>query len=279
MKPWGSFFVLGLIGLGLVPASRVRADIIQEDYRQRPILGGPFMTSGQYDPVDPYLIGTVNWWAGMEPLRPTELVRGGTDHFLAVLRGAFPPESGWTFVAADRDLAANSLVIHTYDVEGARTRVGAEFDAEYVLRRGNPDRDIHWIQVVTSNHPGGGGGVHGVISSVVDRSPRNTTTPYYDTGTGLIPNFYDNPGRGDADLSHFWTAELYLVMGPNRPGQVTIFNGIHWGWVNVVPEPSSLTVFVVGLVGALVLGYWRKREKKRGRSCCGHDSRPSKPPC
>jgi non-heme chloroperoxidase len=35
----------------------------------------------------------------------------------------------------------------------------------------------------------------------------------------------------------FWTADLYLVTGPaaNTAGQVTIYDGIQWGWVNDLP--------------------------------------------
>jgi hypothetical protein len=63
--------------------------------------------------------------------------------------------------------------------------------------------------------------------------------PYYDDGAAANNrNLLDAPGRFDhTGDPHFWTADLYLVTGPaaNTPGQVTIYGGIQWGWVNDLP--------------------------------------------
>ena len=52
----------------------------------------------------------------------------------------------------------------------------------------------------------------------------------------------------------FWTADLYLVTGPaaNTAGQVTIYDGIQWGWVNDLPEPSTFVLISLGTFGLFI---------------------------
>ncbi|WP_026098655.1 PEP-CTERM sorting domain-containing protein [Kamptonema formosum] len=60
--------------------------------------------------------------------------------------------------------------------------------------------------------------------------------------------------------NHYWSAELYLVE-PTAPKQVTIYNGISWGWKNeVVPEPT--TVMGSGLGMTMMFGAWLNKKKR-----------------
>src|SRR5262249_8226040 len=99
---------------------------IQEDYRQRTLLG--FTTSGVYHPRQDYSEFGIPHFAALAPLHPVDLVRGGTANFLAVLTAAFPPASGWTFVTAANDLSNGSLKIHSYDVLGVPGYVGIDIN-------------------------------------------------------------------------------------------------------------------------------------------------------
>ncbi|MGB3512871.1 MAG: PEP-CTERM sorting domain-containing protein [Microcoleaceae cyanobacterium] len=204
----------------------------------------------------------------LDPLSVTEITRGGTAGFLDQLRAEFPVVDGWNFNAAAADLAG-SFNIDIYDAQGTPARVGTEFQLQYNPSAGDPtpaDKDLHWIQRVVDNHnittnPG-----HGNPENVID-IVAGQTDPYYDTNFGIQPfderTFYDFPGRTDADRSHFWFAELYLVE-ETAPMTVTIYNGVRWGWRNTIPEPSS----VLGLfaIGALGTGSALKCKQKQHKS-------------
>jgi hypothetical protein len=266
MRRFPNILALSLF-LCAASANVVLGGIVLEDYRQRTVLG--YTTSGLYDPHEPYSIGTDPWIAKLDPLRPTDIVRGGTANFLAVLTAAFPPASGWSFVAAANDLSDGSLKVHSYDVDGTPTRVGIEFpligfDVEYVPGVGDPTANVHWIQVVTNNHNVTNNPGHGNPENVVDNpfSPGGRAPYYDDGGAADSRNFLDAPARNDANMTHHWIADLYLVTGPapTTPGQVTIYNGIRWGWENhPVPEPSTLVLFGLGALGLFGSGWLRRR--------------------
>jgi hypothetical protein len=72
--------------------------------------------------------------------------------------------------------------------------------------------------------------------------------PFYDTlGDATETTFHDFSGRIDTENNHSWLADLYLVEG-DGPQNVTIYNGIQWGWSNnVQPVPEPLTVLGAGV--------------------------------
>lgn len=261
---------LGLAVLAAVSASLARAAVVQENYAQRTVFG--YTTSGVYDPADNYQINGYEWVAHTMPAHPENLARGGTVNFLNVLQAAFTQKAGWTFVTAPKDLTANSLRVHTYNVYGANDGVGAEFDIEYVPGEGDPTDNIHWIQVVTDNHnitdanPKNQG--HGKAENIVDINLKlnNFVNPYYDNGfAGDSRNLYDFAGR-EPENPHTWTAELYLVSGPNAAGEVTIWNGVRWGWENhMVPEPSTYMLMATALAALAITNRRRSRRRQNPR--------------
>lgn len=191
----------------------------------------------------------------LSPLSVTNLARGGTAGFLARLGAEFPL---WVAVAAGADLAGTFNITH-YDAVNNGARAGANFIMDYVAGAGDPAGDLHWIQRVFDNHKLGA--AHGTAEDVIDFlaagvGQTRPAVPYYDvlpTGPGAIapfavpPHFEDGPGR-EALMPHTWTAEVYLVR-QTAARNVTIYNGVRWGWVNTIrpiPEPGTLLLIVAG---------------------------------
>lgn len=174
----------------------------------------------------------------LNPAGVEQLIRGGTDTFLATLRAEFP---GWTSNLASDDLNG-TFDIDSYYACGLGTPdcgtergvpgtiVGNFIDVTYTPGLGDPtaaDNDLHWIQRLYSNHALRAGGGHGTNDDKIDND--NTTvdptlgacsaSPYYDCGYLAGETFFvDRPSRsGDAGSDHVWGAELYLVeeTGPN----------------------------------------------------------------
>jgi len=90
----------------------------------------------------------------------------------------------------------------------------------------------------------------GVPENVVDNpgSPGGRS-PYYDDGAAAnASDFFDYSIRDPDTFGVTWEAELFLVSGPapTAPGRVTVYDGVRWGWV--VPEPSSLSLFLFGIL-------------------------------
>jgi hypothetical protein len=205
--------------------------------------------ANSYTPSQPYTLA--NGTQGLTVLNPRgveSLPRGGTAGFLAALTAGYGPNgtvnAGWTWSTAPADLQGG-FNITTYQAQGDANFVGALFRADYNPGQGDPMRNFHWIQrVVADNRPAPG---------VIDVKPGQTSDPYYDTGFNPGSTYFtDNPARG-ASSPHWWSGEVYLVV-ETAPKTFTIYNGVRWGWVNTLPEPSALLLGALGLAGAAGCG-------------------------
>ena len=184
---------------------------------------------------------------------------------------------GWSFTFAPTvNIADNSFLVHTYEAEAPpppfsnsdaftaagdintfvnncannNNCVGSEFYLTYSATGDDPNKNVHWIQLLydnVGNKP---------MYSVDTLDP---ASPYYDSaGTATAGGFFDLPGTNHAGSPHFFDALLLLVSGPTNPGEVTIYGGVDWGWSNQqVPEPSS--VVLCGL--ALVALFWGRMSR------------------
>lgn len=148
---------------------------------------------------------------------------------------------------------------------------GGLIEATYTRAATDPAiADLHWIQMVVTNQPLGGGPNTGYI----DPRPNDDTLPFYWTlaedndinsgnKTAATYSFFDNSMRNDLtdpDLV-IWRGDLMLASWDD-PGIVTVYDGIQWGWdlVDTVPEPSSLLLL---LIGGFCVGIERAVSKKR----------------
>ena len=206
--------------------------VVVEDYAGASIFGRN--TSGVYDEEDKYNINLLECAAHLKPVKVEE-VPGTGGYFFTALSGEYTNANGWTFQSAVKELSPSSLHVKTYDVQGTATRVGCEIHMEYTPGPNDPT-NVHWIQVVQTNHslrpPAG----HDNSATYVDR-PGTATTPYYDNGYAAnTTDLYDFPGRLDAGAPHTWEATTFLVEGPAigaGAGNVLIYTpGFRWGWVN-----------------------------------------------
>lgn len=186
---------------------------------------------------------------------------GGTFKFKATLRKWSLTSDlgllGWDFEPAQQPLEG-SFEIVTYQACGlgdACARAGTPLNpiiapyrgvgSLFYLKYDPADTDpqpgegtIHWIQVVQASY---GSFINGI--PFVDNGSK-TDAPYYDYPG--FPNadetfFIDRPyaaGRSNAAKSNYFNAQLYLVQETTPPGsdkrQVTIYNGIRWGWKNSI---------------------------------------------
>ena len=200
--------------------------------------------------------GTAKWETRLKPLvdigdkKGPEYIAPKDAPFLDQLKKEFTAADGWSYTLADQPPAEGSLLVHDYIAHGTPKLVGAEFMVEYKPGGALP-ANIHWIQVVKNNHKKDGD--HEDKEYKVDRG--RAISPYYDeigiSGFNDLAAptsffFYDYPKRDDAAMVHNWTAELFLVTGPERtrygitPGPITILGGIRWGWENscIAPAPK-----------------------------------------
>lgn len=222
---------ISLISLGLITAMTSACNVVVPEWNSANIFGR--ITSGAYDPQEPYAVNLLACKAELFPniLFPTEnaTIPAAT---LGTLNSTFP---GWTFNTAATQLSDDSIEIQTYDVLGTSTRVGVEIHARYVPHAGDPTTDLHWIQVLSTNHGLKGAG-HGSAATYVDVAS-TSTTPYYDDGyAGNSVDIYDRPSRIDAAQDHTWEATTFLVTGPDigdPAGTITVqVPGFTWGWKN-----------------------------------------------
>ena len=226
-----------------------------------------------WDPDESYILP--NQKKGTTILSPTavfSLPRGGTQGLLDRLNENF---SDWAFKPALNDLAG-SFEVRIYDAIGTPEQVGAGFQLFYKPGKSDPTllhgSSLKWIQRVVSNH-----------SVKPDKhSDKEDEEDVIDNGGSKITPFYihekfsedlfgmeDLSRRVDADKNHKWLAELYLVE-ETEPQQITIYNGIQWGWENKVENvqgvPEPLTIFASGVslgFGVLFKKTFKETEQKR----------------
>jgi len=195
----------------------------------------------------------------------TSITRGGIIGFLGTLRRDFPT---WTFNSAPNDLVGR-FEVGAYNAVGEYsddTRVGllgADLLFFYIPGIGDPTptaSSLHWIQRVYSNHSSTG---HGNYEDIIDNGSE-VANPFYDGPSYSVPPYFeDRVRRPDLDKNHSWLAQLYLVE-QTGPRQVTIYNGVQWGWENKVePVPEPITLFGSGM--GLGLGVLFKKNVQRKR--------------
>jgi hypothetical protein len=123
---------------------------------------------------------------------------------------------------------------------------GALFHLEYEPASTDPQPgqgNLHWIQMVRAGY---GAIINGI--PFIDNRKR-TDTPYYDEPGYRFAGetfFIDRPyasGRSGANRFNYFSAQLYLVEETTPPGsdqrQVTIYDGIRWGWTNTITTSSG----------------------------------------
>lgn len=231
-----------------------------------------------YDASDPYVITGMNGVVSLNPLSATLLARGGTAGLLNLLVPFSQPVGmgggGWTFTTAAADLNGK-FNIDVYDafVNAAvnPNSVGANFAMDFVAGAGDPAGVVfHWIQRVFDNHAFDG--AHGVNEDLIDATTTSALTNpgrlFYDFDVAFAtpPHFEDSPRRPDPQNFHSWNAELYLVSIPNVGSKnVTIYNGVSWGWTNSVPDTGDTLMLLVLSAGGLLIVRWRShRRASRG---------------
>jgi len=241
--------------------------------------GFTYTSTNTYRPVDVYRAPGGFGVAFLFPPIPLDQPLGGLGaagavNFLGVLQQAFPtPLQGclanatvFCFVAGN-NLANNSLIVTGYDVRGSANYVGIRDGANgangrfagFSVQIANgkaPAGNIHWIQVINDNHNVTNNVGHGNGENIIDSNVAGL--PYYD-GPGNAgfaagaSTFLDPPNRNDGTSSHYWLSDLYLATGPANfaPGQVTIYNGMLWGWGNIFfPVGNNLARLITGINGA-----------------------------
>ncbi|NJL77663.1 MAG: hypothetical protein HC917_00245 [Richelia sp. SM2_1_7] len=191
-----------------------------------------------------------------------EIQRGGTDGLLndlnlykgegwnfekgRELRGSFNVRKLWA-CGIGKDCGTTRIG----GINGIRNDgIGATLELEYrpsdnrKSRDPNPKADnLYWIQRIITNYPPDSPSVY---NSYIDNRTKqsngtysNATHPYYASGQKIKPEnqtdygwFGDRPYRNtNLNRNYYWIAELYLAQGDkSNPLDVTIYNGVRWGW-------------------------------------------------
>ncbi len=187
----------------------------------------------------------------------------------------------WKFIYLNNGLNG-TLTINSYAPEVLGDDFGgAEISATYAPGAGDPVlADLHFIQLVTTNLPLGGGGVNGYI----DPLPNDDTLPFYWTtaedGTSKANGSYTFadfskrlPPSGSASTT--WSSELLLAswtdpggadwidQAPPAGQTVFVYDGVNWGWTltdpaDAVPEAGAWSLMIAGFLGLAAVARQRK---------------------
>jgi len=199
-----------------------------------------------------------------ELLPPSE-----SSDFILTLKNQF---SGWIFDNQPTNILTGSFNIQTYrpclgitgstgcavDPNTPPDLAGAFLNLRYTAGTGDPSlargNKIHWIQRIFNNYNGYTG--YGNAENTIDNPLPNN--PYYDSSYPIFndPSLTPDVFRDTAIRRIFpvpspseirWQAELYLVeetatriVNSKVVGDVKIYNGIRWGWINTLtPKPNK----------------------------------------
>jgi len=204
----------------------------------------------------------------LKPMKiPTKLDTGGTKGLLADLDREFGKDGtvdkGWSWKAGGA-LDKSQFVIVDYSAIATKSKVGGTLTFFYAPGAGDPVQskepardgqiELHWIQRVVDNHnitdkPG-----HGNAEDTID-FVKGGKTPFYDISQKFDSRpviFQDGSDRPDPNQDHDFTFELYLAshIHGDKSKEITIYDGITWGWSDRVvktPEPSTLIVALAAL--------------------------------
>lgn len=198
---------------------------------------------------------------------PVTYLAGATDAMKAALAADFP---AWNFNYAAGLNGTLNIDRYKATSEGPHNG-GGMLELTYTRAPTDPAiANLHWIQMVVTNVPLGGGPITGYI----DPRPNDDSLPFYWTlvednnlngnKTASTYRFFDNSSRTCLDHPDLitWRAELMLASWDGAdPGNVTVYDGIRWGWdLKCVPEPSSLVLWFGSVVG---IGLHRSVRKRR----------------
>lgn len=222
-----------------------------------------------YLPDEEYTVNGKKWVTKLDPSSVTELPAGGTNGLKDLLNAQFVPV-GWTF---NTGTLKGSFNIRYYAALGAVSPsdgVGADFELNYVPKDDDPVNDtqteLYWIQRVFNNHNITDNPGHGNPENTIDVPPSSRQKPFtdpgrlfynYDINDSQPPIFEDRPDRIDIDGSHTWRAELYLASiypYDPTPTNVTIYNGVSWGWRNEPEVDFEVVVDTTGSMGTYISG-------------------------
>ncbi len=246
---------LGFLALAIGSATQARAGVLTYNLSNTTTAKGDTST-GKYNPLSIYSEPGGFGVAFLLPLVPLSLPLGGGGFFTTALTRAFTADAGWNFVPAANNLAQNSLAVNADQVAGGPgypcwqgggdcvgiygTANTSGFAASYT---GAAIANAHWIQAISTNSPASGQTSPYIVNKA------SIVNPYYDVPYAANATaFVDAPNRSPTQ-SQYWIADLYYASGgavagtKANPTQVTIYNGMVWGWADLWVPANNLLAF------------------------------------